>query len=38
LDFFEKYLRPAKIQEEDQFLTPLLQKYKEGVNANFKMP
>ena len=38
LDFFENYLRPAKIDERDEFLTPLLKKYKEGVNAGFKMP
>ena len=38
LDFFENYLRPAKIDERDEYLTPLLKKYKEGINAGFKMP
>jgi hypothetical protein len=38
LDFFQNYLRPAKIEERDDYLTPLLKKYKEGVNASFKMP
>ncbi len=38
LQFLENYLRPAAIKEKDEYLTPLLQKYKEGVNATFKMP
>jgi hypothetical protein len=38
LDFFENYLRPSKIQESDDLLTPMLQKYKEELNASFKMP
>ena len=38
LDFFVDYLRPSKVQEEDRLLTPMLQKYKEELNANFKMP
>jgi len=38
LQFFENYLRPASIQEKDEYLTPLLQQYKEGINAGFKMP
>lgn len=38
LDFFEKYLHPAQISEKDSYLTPLLQRYKDGINANFKMP
>jgi len=28
VDFLKNYLKPAAIQEEDKFLTPLLQKYK----------
>jgi hypothetical protein len=38
LDFFENYLNPVQISEKDALLTPLLQQYKEGINANFKMP
>ena len=38
LDFFENYLHPAQISEKDSYLTPLLQRYKDGINANFKMP
>ena len=38
LQFLQDYLRPAAVQEKDEYLTPLLQKYKEGVNATFKMP
>jgi hypothetical protein len=38
LQFFQDYLRPAAIKEKDEYLTPLLQTYKEGINANFKMP
>ena len=38
LDFFQNYLHPAQISEKDSYLTPLLQRYKEGINANFKMP
>jgi hypothetical protein len=28
LEFLEKHLKPAKVQEDDRFLTPLLQNYK----------
>jgi hypothetical protein len=38
LQFFQDYLRPAAIQEKDEYLTPLLQEYKNGINADFKMP
>lgn len=38
LQFFQDYLRPAAIQEKDEYLTPLLQEYKNGINASFKMP
>jgi len=38
LDFFVNYLRPAQISEKDKLLTPLLQRYKDGINATFKMP
>jgi len=38
LDFFVDYLRPSKVQEKDELLTPMLQKYKEELNASFKMP
>jgi hypothetical protein len=38
LQFFQNYLRPAAIKEKDEYLTPLLQTYKEGVNSTFKMP
>jgi len=38
LQFFQDYLKPAAINEKDELLTPLLRTYKEGINANFKMP
>jgi hypothetical protein len=38
LQFFQDYLRPAAIKEKDEFLTPSLQEYKNGINASFKMP
>jgi hypothetical protein len=38
LKFFQDYLRPAAVQEKDEYLTPLLKTYKEGVNSTFKMP
>lgn len=38
LQFFQDYLRPAAIKESDEYLTPLLQEYKNGINASFKMP
>jgi hypothetical protein len=38
LEFFDKYLHPAQISEKDAYLTPLLQRYKDGINATFKMP
>jgi hypothetical protein len=38
VDFFENYLHPAKIEEKEALLTPLLQTYKDGINAGFKMP
>lgn len=38
LRFLQDYLKPAAIKEKDEFLTPILQNYKEGVNAGFKMP
>jgi hypothetical protein len=38
LQFFQNYLKPAAINEKDELLTPLLRTYKEGINANFKMP
>lgn len=38
LQFLENYLRPAAIKEKDEYLTPMLQQYKEGINAGFKMP
>ena len=38
LQFFQNYLKPAAIKEKNELLTPLLQTYKEGLNASFKMP
>jgi hypothetical protein len=38
LQFLQDYLRPAAIKESDEYLTPLLQEYKNGINASFKMP
>jgi hypothetical protein len=38
LEFLDKYLHPAQISEKDAYLTPLLQRYKDGINATFKMP
>jgi hypothetical protein len=38
LDFFERYLQPTRVDEKDELLTPLLKKYKDGLNPNSKMP
>jgi hypothetical protein len=38
LRFLQNYLKPAAIKEDDEFLTPILQNYKEDLNAGFKMP
>jgi len=38
LDFFERYLQPTRVDEKDDLLTPLLKKYKDGLNPNSKMP
>ena len=32
LEFLEKHLKPAKVQEDDRFLTPLLQNYKRNLS------
>jgi hypothetical protein len=36
LDFFKTYLKPAAIEEDDKFLTPLLKAYKAELNSTKK--
>jgi hypothetical protein len=36
LQFFQNYLKPARIEESDSYLTPLLQTYKTGLESTKK--
>jgi hypothetical protein len=37
-DFFQDYLNPRSIEEKDEFLTPILKKYRDTINSTFSMP
>jgi hypothetical protein len=38
VDFFQNYLNPRAIEEKDEFLTPILKKYRDAINSSFSMP
>ena len=38
LRFLQDFIKPAAIEEQEDFLTPMLRNYKEELNASFKMP
>lgn len=38
VDFFQNYLNPRAIEEKDEFLTPVLKKYRDTINSTFSMP
>lgn len=38
VDFFQNYLNPRAIDEKDEFLTPVLKKYRDTINSTFSMP
>lgn len=38
MDFFQNYLNPRAIEEKDEFLTPILKKYRDAINSSFSMP
>jgi hypothetical protein len=37
-DFLQNYLNPRLIEEKDEFLTPILKKYRDTINSTFSMP
>ena len=38
VDFFQNYLNPRAIDEKEEFLTPVLKKYRDTINSTFSMP
>jgi hypothetical protein len=38
VDFFQNYLNPRAIEEKEEFLTPVLKKYRDTINSTFSMP
>ena len=38
MDFFQNYLNPRAIDEKEEFLTPVLKKYRDTINSTFSMP